>query len=165
MNHLWLMEKEAEYEVPGNRHDKGYKYLLSTKKAFVVFLRSFVRQGWVEEIEESNIVNVNKSFILQDFKGKEADLVYWVKMKDRDVLFYILMEMQSTVDFQMPYRLLLYMTEIWRGFLRDADEEVKSKKGFRLPCIVPVVLYNGKNNWTACRRYGEYQSGYEFFCE
>jgi len=80
MEHLWLREKEPEYEVPDNRHDKGYKYLLSAKKVFLELLKSFVRQGWVEEIDESNIVRVDKSFILQDFKGKEADLVYWVKM-------------------------------------------------------------------------------------
>ncbi len=95
--------------MPDNRQDKGYKYLLSVKKVFLELLRSFVRQGWVNEIDESNIVRVDKSFILQDFRDKEADLVYWIKMNDKDVIFYILMEMQSTVDFQMPYRLLLYI--------------------------------------------------------
>src|SRR5690554_1009561 len=163
MEHLWLREKEPEYEVPDNRHDKGYKYLLSAKKVFLELLKSFVRQGWVEEIDESNIVRVDKSFILQDFKGKEADLVYWVKMNDRDVIFYILMEMQSRVDFQMPYRMLLYMVEIWRGVLKDVEKGEEKKKEFRLPSIVPMVLYNGKNNWTACKRYKEYLSGYEFF--
>ncbi|MCK9482701.1 MAG: Rpn family recombination-promoting nuclease/putative transposase, partial [Bacteroidia bacterium] len=66
-----------------------------------------MKQGWVEKIEESNITRVDKSFILQDFKDKEADLVYWVKLSEQDVIFYVLMEMQSTVDFQMPYRLLV----------------------------------------------------------
>lgn len=29
------------------------------------------------------------SYALPDFKGKEADLVYRMKLKDRDVIFYI----------------------------------------------------------------------------
>jgi hypothetical protein len=26
-------------------------------------------------------------------------------------------------------------------------------KEFRLPAIVPIILYNGYNNWTACRSF------------
>ena len=165
MEHLWLREAvaETEYEVLNNKHDKGYKYLLSVKKVFVELLRSFVKQDWVDSIEENNVVKVDKSFILPDFKNKEADLVYRVKMDNKDVIFYVLMEMQSKVDFQMPYRLLLYMVEVWRGILKDLDKSKEKRKDYRLPVIVPIVLYNGKNNWTACRSYKECLSGYELF--
>ena len=108
----WICEPGQEYDILNNKHDKGYKYLLSVKRVFLQLLRSFVRQGWVDKIDESDIIRVDKSFILQDFKDKEADLVYRVKMDGQEVVFYILMELQSTVDFQMPYRLLLYMVEI-----------------------------------------------------
>jgi hypothetical protein len=30
---------------------------------------------------------------------------------------------------------------------------------------VPIILYNGYNNWTACRSFKEYLSGYELFGE
>jgi predicted transposase/invertase (TIGR01784 family) len=109
------------------------------------------------------LVKVDKSFILQDFKDKEADLVYWVKLNDQDIIFYLLLEIQSTVDFQMPYRLLIYMVEIWREILKDLANGQEKLKEFRLPSIIPLVLYNGKNNWTACRSYKEYLSGYEMF--
>ena len=84
MEHLWLREAEVGYEAPNNKHDKGYKYLLSVKKVFVELLRSFVKQDWVSCIDENNVVKVDKSFILPDFKNKEADLVYWVKIGGRD---------------------------------------------------------------------------------
>lgn len=29
------------------------------------------------------------------------------------------------------------------------------RKGFKLPAIIPCVLYNGKGNWTACRSFRE----------
>ena len=41
----WVCEKLQEFDVLNNKHDKGYKYLLSVKKVFVQLLRSFVKQG------------------------------------------------------------------------------------------------------------------------
>ena len=160
----WVCEKLQEYNVLNNKHDKGYKYLLSVRKVFVQLLRSFVKQGWVEKIDEDGIILVDKSFILQDFEDKEADLVYRVKLNGKEVVFYILLELQSTVDFQMPYRLLLYMVEIWRTFLKDSGKKGKRKKS-RLPAIIPCVLYNGKNNWTVCRSFRETLAANEFFAE
>ncbi len=85
-------------------------------------LRSFVDKSWVSSIDEDSVEYINKSFILQDFKGKEADIVYRVKIEGREVFFYILLELQSTVDYQMPYRLLQYMLEIWRKILKDTNK-------------------------------------------
>ncbi|WP_306433952.1 MULTISPECIES: hypothetical protein [Paenibacillus] len=33
--------------------------------------------------------------------------------------------MQSNVDFQMPYRLLIYQVEIWRYLLKDEKKTVR----------------------------------------
>jgi DNA-binding transcriptional regulator GbsR (MarR family) len=48
--------------VVDNPHDKGYKHLLSSKKAFIEMLRSFIKEKWVEEIEETKMILVNKSY-------------------------------------------------------------------------------------------------------
>jgi len=131
-----------------NPHDSGYKYLLYSKKAFVQLIRSFVKTGWADKIDEASLVRIDKSFILQDFKDKEADVVYTAKLKDQEVIFYVLMELQSTVDYLIPYRLLLYMTEIWRDIFKNVSENEAKRKSFRLPVIVPMVLYNGDANWS-----------------
>ena len=131
-----------------NPHDSGYKYLLYSKKAFVQLIRSFVKTGWAEQVDEASLVRIDKTFILQDFKDKEADVVYKAKLKDQEVIFYVLMELQSTVDYLIPYRLLLYMTEIWRDIFKNVSENEAKKKSFRLPVIVPMVLYNGDANWS-----------------
>ena len=80
--------------------------------------------------------------------------IYKVKIDGKEVYFYLL-ELQSTVDFQMPYRLLLYMVEIWRSILKDMGSKEAEKKDFKLPVIVPCVLYNGENNWTVVRSFRE----------
>ncbi|WP_373895273.1 Rpn family recombination-promoting nuclease/putative transposase [Virgibacillus natechei] len=130
-----------------NEHDVGYGFLLSTKQVFLQLLESFVNKGWVDRIDASELELVDKSLISQEFEEKEADLVYKVKIKDQEVIFYTLMELQSTVDYRMPYRLLIYMTEIWREIIKNYDKNVVTQKSFRLPVIVPIVLYNGKYNW------------------
>ena len=132
-----------------NPHDTGYKSLLKSKKAFVQLIRSFSKTDWSKQVEETDLVLIDKTFILQDFQNIEADIVYKAKIKDRDVIFYILLELQSTVDFLMPYRLLLYMTEIWRDIFKNTDKNEANRKDFRLPVIVPMVLYNNDMPWTA----------------
>ena len=148
-----------------NPHDTGYKHLLKSKKAFLQLLRSFIKQGWAEQVDEASLELVDKSFILQDFQDKEADIVYRAKIKDRDVIFYVLMELQSTVDFLIPYRLLLYMNEIWRSIFKEVPLKEAQQKGFRLPVIVPMVLYNGKARWTVPLSFKETLDSYHLFGE
>lgn len=59
-----------------NEHDAGYKYLLSVKHVFLQLLKSFGNKTWVDQIDESTMEKIDKSYILQDFQGKESDLVY-----------------------------------------------------------------------------------------
>ncbi len=166
-SYAWVLEPDENYEVLNNRHDTGYKYLLSVKRVFVQLLRSFVRQSWVNNIDEDNVENINKSFILNDFKGKEADLLYKIKIDGQEIFFYILMELQSTVDFQMPYRLLQYMVEIWRTLLKDTESKqgkfMARRKEFKLPVIIPCVLYNGSSRWTVSRNFKETLEEVEMF--
>ncbi|WP_341414366.1 Rpn family recombination-promoting nuclease/putative transposase [Paenibacillus filicis] len=146
-----------------HKHDKAFKLLLSSKRVFVELIQSFVDQGWVTQVDEKHLTKMDKSYILQDFREKEADLVYQLQLQDSKVIFYVLLEMQSKVDFQMPYRLLQYMMEIWRDFLKNTDRREAARKDFRLPSIVPMVMYNGDSAWTACRSFRETLDGQEWF--
>jgi predicted transposase/invertase (TIGR01784 family) len=151
--------KKQDVQFP---HDSSYRYLLSSKKLFLELLRSFVNKGWVNQVDETQVEEIKQTFILPDFKRKEADIVYKVRLNGRDVIFYMLVELQSTVDLAMPYRLLLYQVEIWRYVLRNRDTE-DSEAPFSLPVIVPMVLYNGQRPWTAKRRFRELLVGGESF--
>lgn len=146
-------------------HDRGYKHLLSSQSLFMQLVRSFIRRGWVEHIDEAGMIRVDKSFVLPDFSGKESDLVYRVKMKGRDVIFYILIELQSTVDVLMPWRLLQYQVELWRQELKDASRQERKRADFRLPVIVPIVLYNGSAAWTAPLSFRELLAEEKLFAD
>ena len=146
-----------------DEHDKGYKDILTQKKNFVQLLKSFVKEAWVNEIDESSLTLLNKSFIFKGYEKKEADIVYKMSIKGEYIIFYCLLELQSTVDFQMPIRLFYYMAGIWQDILKNTKPEEASKKGFKLPAILPMVLYNGEANWTVVRNFREILQGYKMF--
>lgn len=155
-----VREPGQDYDAPGNKHDTGYKYLLSRKATFVQFLRTFIAADWVKDVDVEDVTLIPRSFILQDFCHQEADMVYKLRLAGQDVYFYLLLELQSTVDSMMPFRLLMYMVEIWRHYWFN---EVGGKGSFSLPAIVPCVLYNGKGNWTAGTSFGRCQAGFALF--
>ncbi|MFD2114282.1 Rpn family recombination-promoting nuclease/putative transposase [Paenibacillus yanchengensis] len=157
------MESEPTEAGLHPRHDTSYRFLLSSKKLFVELLRSFVKRGWIEDIAEENVEEIPHTFVLQDFKRQEADLVYRVKLHGQEVIFYLLLELQSTVDYRMPYRLLLYQVEIWRYLLQNDASLLHNKKSFHLPPIVPIVLYNGEKEWQAKRQFRELLAGEKMF--
>jgi len=86
-----------------------------------------------------------------------------VNLNGQDVVFYLLLELQSSVDYRMPYRLLLYQIEIWRYLLSNEDKALSNRKLFQLPPIVPIVLYNGKRKWTAHRQFRQLLAKEEMF--
>ena len=146
-----------------NPHDKRHKELLSNKKSFLSLLRDCIKEPWVYKIDEDSITKTNNSFILQDFSEKEADIVYEATLNGKKVIFYILLELQSTIDYRMPYRLLLYIVEILRHYYNQADVNERDNKDFKFPVIFPIVFFSGKDTWTVPFNLKEMFSDYETF--
>lgn len=131
-----------------NIHDKGYKDLYSSKEVFSNLVKDTLNFPWANEIKPSDLILVDKSYILPNYHDKESDIVYRTKIGDEEVIFFVLLEFQSTVDYSMPIRLFFYISEILR---REIDpKEIKSKmKNIKIPAVVPIVLYNGQRPWDA----------------
>lgn len=155
------MNKETK--TVHHEHDVGYKHIFSHRETFLELLRSFIKKDWVNLIKEEDLVLVDKSYILNDFEEQESDVVYRINLDGQEVIFYVLLEFQSSVDFQMPLRLLFYMTEIWREILKNTLSKDRRKKEFKLPAIIPIVLYNGKNKWTTVTNFKDILQGNELF--
>lgn len=148
-----------------HEHDVGYKHIFSHKTTFLELLRSFIKKDWVNLIKEEDLILVDKSYILSDFEEEESDILYKINIDGNEIIFYVLLEFQSRVDFQMPMRLLFYMVEVWRDILKNSTKSDRRRKEFKLPAVVPIVLYNGKNKWSAKTSFKEILSGYQLFDE
>lgn len=146
-----------------NIHDKSYKTLFSNKDIFLNLINDFTEEQWKKEITTDNLTLVNKSFILADYEEVEADIVYQAEIGGQRVIFYVLLEFQSSIDHSMPIRLLMYMIEIWREMLKGISKEEIKRKDFKLPAIVPIVTYNGKDKWNVPVSFKEKIMKYELF--
>lgn len=146
-------------------HDKGYKNIFSKKHNFLHFLKKYIKADWVSNIDEKDLVPINTTFIDEEYQNKESDIIYKIKFKDSEIIFYILLELQSTVDQIMPFRLLKYMTELMKREFDNTPKNEREATNYRLPAVVPVILYNGSDNWTAVKSFKEYVQGYKQFGE
>ena len=161
------MDKEIK-EIT-NKHDKGYKRIFSRNRNFLYFLNKYIKSkevaGWVDNIDKDDLVWINTELIDDKFKERDSDIIYRMKFKGKEIIFYVMLELQSTVDFSIPFRLLTYMTLILKYVFENTPKNEREAKGYRLPAVVPVILYNGADNWTAVRTFKEYSQDYEKFEE
>ena len=94
-------------------HDVRLKELFKNKEAFISLLKDCVKADWINDLDTESLKRSDHSYILQDFRKKEADIVYEATINNgkQKVIFYVLLELQSKVDYRMPYRLLLYVVQ------------------------------------------------------
>ena len=123
-------------------HDKSYKYLFSNPLIVKELLESFVAMEWIKEVDFSKAQPVDKSYVNDDYKEYEADIIYKLMLKDAEIYLYLLIEFQSTVDNYMSFRMLTYIMELYR-------ELIYKHKVKQLPVVFPILLYNGERKWTA----------------
>ncbi len=126
-----------------NIHDSGYKKLFSNRTIFRQLLETFVDEPWVKELDFGQAETVDKSFVADHYKATESDLIYKVKLQDRDLYIYLLLEFQSSVDRFMAVRVAYYTLAFYMDYIAN------NEKIDKLPAIFPVVVYNGNKRWTA----------------
>lgn len=119
-------------------HDKIIKRVFTSKKEASRFIRKTLKI----DVKAKDLELVQNSFVTVELKYREADIVY--KIKGTNVV--ILIEHQTRVDKKMPYRILNYQMEIMRA--NEGEEEC---------LVIPIVLYTGKETWTAKRYIREIQ--------
>jgi len=136
-------------------HDKGYKELLSKRRNFINFLRHFVKKTWVGLLDEESLHLCDKGFVDSFFRELESDLIYYAKVEGRPVYFYVLLELQSSVDYTMPFRVFKYIAAILMRVFNDTPEEERSRADFCLPAVVPIIFYNGDGGWFVKQSFKE----------
>ena len=149
-----------------NIHDRSYKDLYSHKEVFLDLVKEMLKAPWATNLDINNLVLVDKSYILSDYEENEAGIVYRANIDGKEVIFYTLLEFQSTVDYRMPLRLFFYINEILREYIKNLEkEDKKNKKGFNVPAVIPIVLYNATREWNAPRYFKDIVNKSELFGE
>ena len=115
----------------------GYSKTKGTSRG----LLEIVANELVELIDFSQLAQINRSFIPDNLREQESDLVFSVPLRSEsetdELLIYILIEHQSTVDSTMGFRVLFYMIQIWDSQRREWESNNVPKSQWRFRPILP----------------------------
>ncbi|MCG9131831.1 Rpn family recombination-promoting nuclease/putative transposase [Candidatus Poribacteria bacterium] len=130
--------------------DRSIRRLLQYPE-YVRGLVEIIAPELVALLDFSRGVQQNRSFISDALRERESDVLLQVPFQgtpdSEELLIYILIEHQSTVDPTMGFRLLSYMMEIWQEQWRAWQSETGMRR--RLDPILPIVFYTGDRRWAS----------------
>jgi predicted transposase YdaD len=107
-------------------------------------LLGFVDEPWVRELDFDTLERISGSYVADDLRDREDDILWRVRFNDRWLYLYLLLEFQSSVDPFMAVRLIVYIGLLYQDLIKQGATTETGK----LPPVLPIVLYNGKPRWT-----------------
>ena len=109
------------------------------------FLTGFIDPEYIQYFDLESLEKQNGSYVADDLRDREDDLVWRLKCKDEWVYIYLLLEFQSTVDRWMSVRVATYCGLLYQDIIQTQN----LRQNDCLPAILPVVIYNGRYRWQA----------------
>ena len=160
-------ENRSVYGLTGIRKakDTSLKLILDEPELFVEFLRNFVPIKILKDITPSDIEDISDRLLPLLSEQKDLDTIKRINLKDDTPLFVIIIiDHESTVNFRAPFKMLLYIAFVLDYYEKEINkleteknradgQEYKGKitqtKDFKYPPILPIVFYDGEDEWTA----------------
>ena len=137
-----------------NEHDKIFRKILDVKSEAVDFINEALNLK--NKITEDQIEKYTSSFVTESLENQESDVIY--KLKNKNIFFLI--EHQTKIDYTMPIRILDYETAIIKSAI---DYKRLGQKDYKIPRVIPIVLYTGKRKWNAKTYINEIQEQFDDF--
>ena len=134
------MPKKSKTNEVHQPDDVLFKELMSIPKNVVGYMRALT-PDFAETVDLSTLQLCSESFISPDLKTFTADVVWRCQLKKHEEEVYItfLCENKSEPDTYISIQVGLY--------LMLAYHKIVKEKGRRLEPIIPLIFYNGKQDW------------------
>ena len=130
----------------GQDSDGAYGRLFRNRHIFLQLLKSFVDLDFVRELRPQDLELADSRHYLPELKRRESDVIWKITgrsatgRKAGQWYIYILLENQSTPDKTILLRSFLYILSLYDTLWRQSSNGL-------LPNVLPVILYNGKDDW------------------
>ena len=99
-------------------HDASYKLLFSHARMVEDLLRGFVHEAWVGQADFTSLERVSGSYVSEDLRDREDDMIWRVRWGAEWLYIYLLLEFQATVDRSMAVRLMVYVELLWQSLIQ-----------------------------------------------
>jgi len=137
--------------------DISSKDIFGNHELCAQFLRNYVGEAgapFLKKVQPEDIEDYSVRHHFFNSVELNSDTVKKVRLRDREMqeLFVALIEHKSNVDYDIAMQLLQYMVCIWYDWakaeeVRLGKKGVRKRKLFRYPPILPIVYYEGAENW------------------
>ncbi|MEI8055099.1 MAG: Rpn family recombination-promoting nuclease/putative transposase [bacterium] len=117
-------------------HDHYFKKMMSDPKIIKEFFQQYLPANIRGSINLDTVKHENGSYISDELKQQESDLLFSAEINDKPGYIYTLLEHQSTPDRLLPFRMLRYMVSIIKDHLKKFKTE-------QLPIVYQLVIYSG----------------------
>ena len=136
--------------------DSGAKLIFDNHILCAQFLRGYTDVDLLKDVQAEDIEDITERFLWMWQEGRDSDSVKKIRLKGipgvETLYLIVLIEHQSKVDHDMPFRMLRYIVQVLTDYAQEQEKKKKGitkTKGFRYPPILPVVFYDGPGKWTA----------------
>ena len=131
--------------------DRSTRWLFEDKE-YVRDLVEIVASELAVCIDFRRLSQMDRTFIPDTLRAHQSDVVFTAPFQTEsgtdELLIYILIEHQSTVDPIMGFRVLFYMMQIWDTQRREWEANKVPKSQWRFRPIIPIVYYTGEDRWS-----------------
>ena len=133
-------------------HDKFFKKTFGDVAVAKDFLNNYLPSKIVDIIDLDTLEPQKDSHIDEELKESYSDLLFKASINNQEGYLYFLFEHKSYPSRDVAFQLLKYIVRIW---------DVKIKEAARLPIIIPLVIYHGKDGWNIRPDLGGIILGYD----
>lgn len=145
-------EKLSFSEIPIKHFpDRSTRWLFEDKE-YVRDLIEILASELSRRIDFNRLSQMDRTFIPDTLRAQQSDIVFTAPFQTEsgtdELLIYILIEHQSTVDPIMGFRVLFYMMQIWDFQRREWEANKVPKSQWRFRPIIPIVYYTGEDQWS-----------------
>ncbi|MFW5925093.1 MAG: Rpn family recombination-promoting nuclease/putative transposase [Myxococcota bacterium] len=140
----------AAHSLDSNPHDALFKATFGVPEHAAGELRSVLPAAVVERLDLETLRSESDTLKSPGEVDRYADVILSVQLEGGgEVLVYVLLEHQSTVDRWMVLRMLRYLVRLWEQWLQ------RHPGARQLPAVLPVVVAHDPGGWRVPKGLGE----------
>ena len=133
--------------------DSSSKLIFENPILCAQFLRGYLDIPLLREVQPEDIEDVSERYVHMFTEERNSDVVKKVHIKtDETPFFFIsLIEHKAKVDYNVVMQVFRYMTFIWEDYEKEQERKnpgCSRTKEFKYPPILPIVFYDGTEEWT-----------------
>lgn len=153
-------KKEQEIFHNSKLRDSSGKLIFKDSTLCDQFLRDYTNIPQLKIVQPEDIEDVSERYIHMFAEERNSDVVKKVKIRDDEIPFYLISitEHKSNIDYNTVMQILRYMIFIWEDYEKEQNKRhpgIAKTKKFRYPPILPLIFYDGIENWTAALQLKE----------